>query len=402
MERSSSFSQPDHPLHHDRYITVLSIDGGGIKGIIPAVILDFLESQLQELDGKQTRLADYFDVIAGTSTGGLVTAMLTSPDENNRPLYAAKDIKPFYLDHCPKIFPQTHSWFPFGKELKSLLGPLYDGKYLHGILKEKLKNIKLSQSITNVVIPAFDIKRLQPVIFSTYEAKRSALLDAKFSDICISTSAAPTFFPGHEFATKDEKGNVREYNLIDGGVAANNPALIAISEVMKQVFDSNRELLGRRGVELPRLLIVSVGTGAARVDEKYNTKLAAKWASADMVDFHTSLLFQALVSEDNYLRIQDDTLCGIESSVDVATRENLDRLVTIGERLLKGPVSRVNFSTGLTEPIPNGGTNEDAITRYARLLSTERKLRQAKNIESRRPTTHAQLRIGGAVGLEGG
>ncbi|KAL0372751.1 UNVERIFIED_CONTAM: Patatin-like protein 2 [Sesamum calycinum] len=434
MERSSSFSQPDHPLHHDRYITVLSIDGGGIKGIIPAVILDFLESQLQELDGKQTRLADYFDVIAGTSTGGLVTAMLTSPDENNRPLYAAKDIKPFYLDNCPKIFPQTHSWFPFGKELKSLLGPLYDGKYLHGILKEKLKNTKLSQSITNVVIPAFDIKRLQPVIFSTYEAKRSALLDAKFSDICISTSAAPTFFPGHEFATKDEKGNVREYNLIDGGVAANNPALIAISEVMKQVFDSNMELLGRRSEELPRLLIVSVGTGAARVDEKYNTKLAAKWgifdwllyggtaplleiftqASADMVDFHTSLLFQALVSEDNYLRIQDDTLCGIESSVDVATRENLDRLVTIGERLLKGPVSRVNFSIGLTEPIQNGGTNEDAITReasskslklwnilvrYARLLSTERKLRQAKNIESGRPTTHAQLRIGGGSGI---
>ncbi|KAL0446729.1 UNVERIFIED_CONTAM: Patatin-like protein 2 [Sesamum latifolium] len=431
MERSSSsFSQPDHPLHHDRYITVLSIDGGGIKGIIPAVILDFLESQLQELDGKHTRLADYFDVIAGTSTGGLVTAMLTSPDENNRPLYAAKDIKPFYLENCPKIFPQTHSWFPFGKELKSLLGPLYDGKYLHGMLKEKLKNTKLSESITNVVIPAFDIKRLQPVIFSTYEAKRSALLDAKFSDICISTSAAPTFFPGHEFATKDENGNVREYNLIDGGVAANNPALIAISEVMKQVFHSNMELLGMRGVELPRLLIVSVGTGAARVDEKYNTKLAAKWgildwllyggtaplleiftqASADMVDFHTSLLFQALFSEDNYLRIQDDTLSGIESTVDVATRENLDRLVTIGERLLKGPVSSVNFSTGLTQPLQNGGTNEDAIireasskslklwnilVRFARLLSTERKLRRPKNTESRRPTTHAQLRIGG-------
>ncbi|KAK4423390.1 Patatin-like protein 2 [Sesamum alatum] len=416
MERiiSSSSSEPDH---HDRYITVLSIDGGGIKGIIPAVILDFLESQLQELDGQKARLADYFDVIAGTSTGGLVTAMLTSPDDNNRPLYSAKDIKPFYLENCPKIFPQTHSWFPFGKEVKSLLGPLYDGKYLHGILKEKLNNTKLSQSITNVVIPAFDIKRLQPVIFSTHEAKRSPLLDAKFSDICISTSAAPTFFPGHEFTTKDEDGNVREYNLIDGGVAANNPALIGITEVMKQMFDSNMELVGTRAAEYPRLLIVSVGTGAARVDEKYSTKLAAKWgildwllyggtaplleiftqASADMVDFHTSLLFQSLYSEDNYLRIQDDTLAGIESSVDVATRENLDRLVTIGERLLKGPVSRVNLATGLTQPVKNGGTNEDAIKRFARLLSTERKLRQAKNIESRRPT-HAQLRIGGGGG----
>jgi len=61
---------------------------------------------VQKLDGEDARIADYFDVIAGTSTGGLVTAMLTTPDDNNRPLFAAKDIKDFYLDNCPKIFPQ--------------------------------------------------------------------------------------------------------------------------------------------------------------------------------------------------------------------------------------------------------------------------------------------------------
>lgn len=62
---------------------------------------------LQELDGEDVRLVDYFDVIAGTSTGGLITSMLSAPDTNNKPLFAAKDIVPFYLEHSPKIFPQT-------------------------------------------------------------------------------------------------------------------------------------------------------------------------------------------------------------------------------------------------------------------------------------------------------
>ena len=61
---------------------------------------------MQKLDGEDARIADYFDVIAGTSTGGLVTAMLSSPNEKNRPLFAAKNIKEFYLNHSPKIFPQ--------------------------------------------------------------------------------------------------------------------------------------------------------------------------------------------------------------------------------------------------------------------------------------------------------
>ncbi|KAL2545864.1 Patatin-like protein 2 [Forsythia ovata] len=368
-------------------------------GIIPATILDFLESQLQELDGEGARLADYFDVIAGTSTGGLVTAMLTAPDENNRPLYAAKDIMPFYLENCPKIFPQMNDFGGIGRLFKALIGPLYDGRHLHSVLKEKLKNIRLSQTLTNVVIPAFDIKRLQPVMFSTYEAKRSPWLDAKLFDICISTSAAPTFLPGHHFTTEDDYGNVREHNLIDGGVAANNPALVAITQVTKQMFDHKADLFQTKPMEYPRLLTISIGTGVARVDEKYNSKLAARWgilnwllyggttplleiftqASADMVDFHISLVFQALFAEENYLRIQDDTLAGIESSVDIATKENLDRLVKIGETLLKNQVSRVNLESGLTEPVQNGGTNEKALKRFAKLLSTERRLRQIKN-----------------------
>ena len=107
MSSSPSSVEKKHQSPVDgRIITILSIDGGGIRGIIPAKMLEFLESELQKLDGEDARIADYFDVIAGTSTGGLVTAMLTAPDANNRPIYAAKDIVPFYVQHGPKIFPK--------------------------------------------------------------------------------------------------------------------------------------------------------------------------------------------------------------------------------------------------------------------------------------------------------
>ncbi|KAL6316071.1 hypothetical protein AAG906_015578 [Vitis piasezkii] len=261
---------------------------GGIRGIIPATILALLESQLQELDGDDARIADYFDVIAGTSTGGLVTAMLTAPDDQKRPLFAAKEIMPF--------------------------------------------------------------------IWSM------------------------------------------EFNLIDGGVAANNPALVAISQVTKQVFDKNPDFFPIKPMDFGRFLVISIGTGSPKSEQKYNAKMASKWgvlgwllhggstplvdvfmqASADMVDFHISMVFQALHSEDNYLRIQDDTLRGKDASVDVTTEENLDNLVKIGERLLKKPVSRVNLETGLSEPVENGGTNEEALKRFAKLLSDEKRLRETR------------------------
>lgn len=75
-------------------ITVLSIDGGGVRGLIPATILEELEAKLQRLDGPEVRLVDYFDMIAGTSTGGLITAMLTAPSNENakRPLCSVKEV----------------------------------------------------------------------------------------------------------------------------------------------------------------------------------------------------------------------------------------------------------------------------------------------------------------------
>ncbi|XP_058228432.1 patatin-like protein 2 isoform X1 [Rhododendron vialii] len=389
---------PIHPPTYGNLITVLSIDGGGIRGIIPGVMLSYLESQLQVLDGANARLADYFDVVAGTSTGGLIAAMLTAPNSDKRPLYAAKEIVPFYLHNAPKIFPQTegpYAWII--NFLTLLIGPKYDGDYLHNLINDILGKTRLHQALTNIIIPTFDIKNLQPTIFSSYQVTSNPVIDCALSDICISSSAAPTYLPAHYFTNTDELGNLIEFNLIDGGVAANDPALVAISEVTKQEFNENPDFYPIKPLDYRRFLVISLGTGSNKKEHKYNANLAANWglldwffdnwspplvniftqASSDMVDYHISVVFQALCSEDNYLRIQDETLSGTLASVDVATTENLGKLVEFGEKLLKKPVSRVNLDTGLYQTVADGGTNEDALKRFAKILSDERKLRES-------------------------
>ncbi|XP_010942708.1 patatin-like protein 2 [Elaeis guineensis] len=379
-----------------RLVTVLSIDGGGVRGIIPGTILAFLESKLQELDGEDARIVDYFDVIAGTSTGGLVTAMLTAPNKNNRPLFAAKDITKFYLENSSKIFPQKNGIFSSIFNLfTAVTGPKYSGKYLHSKIQELLGETRLHQVLTDIVIPTFDIKLLQPTIFSTFEARHAPLKDALLSDICIGTSAAPTYLPAHYFETKDANGNIRSFNLVDGGVAANNPTLAAMGLITKEICKENKHLFPIKPTDYGKFLVISLGTGSAKIEEKFSAQEASKWgilgwlydhgatplinvftqASADMVDIHTSAVFQALYSKENYLRIQDDTLIGSTSSVDISTKENLLKLVQIGNDLLKKHVSRVNLETGLFELVEGEGTNEEALTHFAKLLSEERRLR---------------------------
>ncbi|KAJ4840875.1 CCT complex interacting protein [Turnera subulata] len=396
-----------HPPAYGNLITILSIDGGGIRGIIPGVILAYLESQLQALDGEDARLADYFDIISGTSTGGLITAMLAAPNEHKRPLFAGKDIVPFYLEHCPKIFPQPSPVIaPVFNLVKALIGSKYDGKYIRSLTRKILGDTKLHQTLTKVAIPTFDIKKLQPTIFSSYEVTKRPVLDVLLSDICIATSAAPTFLPAHYFENQDADGKKAEFNLIDGGIAANNPTLVAISEATKQMARQNPDYFPIKPTDYGRFLVISLGTGSNRTQVKYDAKKCSKWgviswlleggstplitcynnASADMVDYHNSVVCQAFDSQEYYLRIDDDTLPADLSSADIATEDNLKNLEKFGENLLKKSVSRINLDTGRYEPVENGGTYEEALQRFAKLLSEERKLRESKSSQSETST----------------
>ncbi|GJT22251.1 patatin-like protein 1 [Tanacetum coccineum] len=101
-------------------------------------------------------------------------------------------------------------------------GPRYDGKYLKDLVDKLLGPTKLNQTLTKVVIPTFDLKDMHPVIFSSYEASANSSKNAKLSDICLGTSAVPTYLPAYYFKNYYDAEKYREYNLIDGGIVANN------------------------------------------------------------------------------------------------------------------------------------------------------------------------------------
>ncbi|TVT99410.1 hypothetical protein EJB05_55230, partial [Eragrostis curvula] len=427
-----------------RILTVLSIDGGGIRGLIPGTILCYLEQQLQELDGPDARIADYFDVIAGTSTGGLITAMLAAPGKGNRPLFAAKEINKFYYDHGPEIFPPSSCWVQkiCSTIFNLALGPKYNGKALHKHIKKLLpKELKVADTLANIVVPTFDVKKMQPVIFSTFEAKKEAHKNALLSDVCIGTSAAPTYFPPISFMTKDDDGKTHEYHLVDGGVVANNPTMAAMSMLNKEMLrlrqkltatpddkhkvhrrinsgdetmtamlelseEALRENEGQKHVEsleYKNFIIISIGTGkpsrqrstarkilpsgaysigprivTAPRSSTFSDKQTPTWSTSTPRCASRILVARTTTSVSRYLH--PDNLEGNTASMDCATNENMDDLIKIGNDLLKKPVARVNIDTGVYEPVNGLDTNADALRKFAEMLSDERKSRKKSTL----------------------
>jgi len=247
-------------------IRVLSIDGGGIKGIIPATILVYLEQKLQEFsNNKEARIADYFDLIAGTSTGGILTCAYLIPDANDpsRPKLSAEEALSLYLDDGKYIFS-----LPFWRKIRTLFGWV-DEKYSHRHMERLLKKhfgskTRLSQLLKPCLIPAYDIHQNRAVFFNSLNARDTPERDTKVWQVARATSAAPTFF---EPTVVKLDGGTR-LPLVDGGVFANNPAMCAYTEVNKIDFskiETGRNVPARSSHE--DILLVSLGTG--KINRRY-------------------------------------------------------------------------------------------------------------------------------------
>jgi len=236
----------------DRF-RILTVDGGGIRGLIPALVLAELERRLAERVGEQARISDFFHLLAGTSTGGLIALSLTAPDPDlaGRPLIGARELAALYVEDGPDIFRRG-----LGHRLSTLdglIGPKYSLAPLEEAVKRRLGDARLAQALREVIVTAYDMTDRQPYFFKRWRAREPDQAEHHavetrnnlIVDAALATSAAPTYFPSHELGGKA---------LVDGGVYAGNPVIAAIAEALKRT-----ESPGRLSTE--DLLVVSIGTG---------------------------------------------------------------------------------------------------------------------------------------------
>jgi len=144
-------------------IRVLSIDGGGIRGVVPAVIL----GEIERLTGKP--IAESFDLIAGTSTGGILALALTVPGPDGRPRYSARDLIALYEKEGSRIFgrPKWH-WL---RPLRILLEEKYPADGLEAVLAEYFDDCRLKDAVTEVVVTSYETERRLPFFFKSRHAK---------------------------------------------------------------------------------------------------------------------------------------------------------------------------------------------------------------------------------------
>lgn len=231
-----------------RQIRILSIDGGGIRGIIPGVVL----AEIEQTTGKP--IAELFDLIAGTSTGGILALGLTMPGPDGKPLHSAASLVKLYEGEGMTIFPPFDCEFPLPEFVESLVAraaALVEEKYssegLERVLHAFFGDARLRDALTDVLVTAYDIERRAPFFFKSWKARTQKAWDFPACLAARATAAAPTYFEPVKLPADDPYAEY--YALIDGGVFANNPTLCAYVEAR------------RLYPEAEDMLVVSLGTG---------------------------------------------------------------------------------------------------------------------------------------------
>jgi len=320
-------------------VRILAIDGGGIRGVIPARVLVELERE----SGR--RISELFDLLAGTSTGGIIALGLAKPDQSGAPQFSATDLLSLYTSEGPTIFPKTS----LGFLRPSLFGRANAHRAIGAVLNPRIYgNARyhpegLEKTLYRFVGDALLGSALVPVLITTYDAvsKRPVLLRStdptagrmRMIDVARATSAAPTYFP-----PVSSEGLA----FIDGGVYANNPSSVAFFDALSTGHGSET------------VTLVSLGTGRPpKRSLTYEEIETQNWASlgtgfvSTMFDAGSEIqdvAFSHLQQSgrlNGYWRFQT-ILEGCNAAMDDASTGNLQALVRIAESMLASRVAEID------------------------------------------------------------
>lgn len=266
---------------------ILSIDGGGIRGVYSAVILKEIENKFN------IKLYEHFDLVAGTSTGSILAAAIAT----NIPLSEVIDL---YKNEGAKIFDSRIS------ALGGLNKSRYDNTYLKNLLASKFGDKTLSDSSikTRLLIPTTDISNGDVHVIKSYyieEFKRDK--DRKIQDAVLSSCSAPLYF---------NPNKMESYLLADGGLWANNPSLVALTEGVGKIKTTKN--IEKITLENTSLLSIGTGIGHKYYDPKDsdsdNWGFIRKWEKSKLIDTILNLqsinvhnIVNFMLSKDNYIRI---------------------------------------------------------------------------------------------------
>ncbi len=288
---------------------VLAIDGGGIRGLIPALVL----AELERRSGRRT--FELFDLIAGTSTGGIVACALCAPEA-----LPASELVKLYEEEGPEIF--DRSLFQRIRSAEGVLDEKYDDAALDRALERFLATKRLAETKPDLIVPAYDTALPGPYFFKSSKARETPETDDfPLSVVARATSAAPTYF---------EPVEAGERSLVDGGVFAANPAMCGLAEVLNTVAPRD-------------VVLVSLGTGERthrRQFDEIKDWGVAKWARPildvvfDGVSDAVHYQLERVLGPERYWRLQIE-LTLASDDLDDATEDNLAKLRGHAEDLIR-------------------------------------------------------------------
>lgn len=299
---------------------ILSLDGGGIRGIVTASVLNYLEEKIQEITkDDRIHLADLVDFVGGTSTGSIIGGLMIIPENESstKPKFYMSEIVDLYFGLGEQVF-KPNLWRNI-KTLWGLIGPKYDVKNLELPLLQEMGFTKLKQLTKPCMFPAYDINKAK-VVFYTNKDQGQKYAEYYIKDVVRGSTSIPPYFKPAFF-----KYGVDENTLIDGGVFANNPTLSSMIEASK-TFD----------VKPKDMLIISLGTG--KINRKtYPINKVKNWGTinwilplidilleshAEVTDYQMQKIFS---NPKNYIRINPPIILGNSSAVD-SSKENIINL----------------------------------------------------------------------------